>query len=396
MTEVTDTAILREEEPRALSLPSAADMAVGARGDREPAEHEGAAAREGGGRWGPAYAAIDLGTNNCRLMIGTPAGSGFRVVDSFSRVVRLGEGLHDSGRLSQAAMDRALSALHSCASRLSRRPVRGLRAVATEACRRASNGAEFLARVRAETGLPIDTVSTREEAELAVESCTPLLAGIERRALLFDIGGGSTELAWVRTGEVGGRETDAPELIGYVSIPVGVVTLAERFGAEGFTEAGFAAMVEAVTDLLLPFESVHCIGREIAAGGVHLLGTSGTVTTLAGVALGLERYRRPLIDGAMLDREAAAAALAALRGMGREGLARHPCVGPERAEFVLPGCAIYAAIATLWPAGRVTVADRGLREGMLMRMIRADRRGRQDKRSGANAKQRGAGAAHRS
>ncbi|HTW28710.1 MAG TPA: Ppx/GppA phosphatase family protein [Acetobacteraceae bacterium] len=318
----------------------------------------------------PAFAALDLGTNNCRLLVGTPAGQSFRVVDSFSRIVRLGEGLHHTGRLSPSAMDRALAALQACADRLSRRPVRAMRAIATEACRRASNGGEFLTRVRRETGLRVEIISTREEAELALESCAPLLSGGGRRALLFDIGGGSTELAWVRLAGTGGQANAAPSLIGYVSLPIGVVTLSERFGAAGFTDAGFEAMVAEVAGRLAAFESVHCIGHEIRLGGVRLLGTSGTVTTLAGVALGLTRYRRPLVDGTVLTREATDQALGLLRRLGRDGLAQHPCVGGERADFVLPGCAIFEAIRRAWPTPRVMVADRGLREGMLLRLMR--------------------------
>jgi exopolyphosphatase / guanosine-5'-triphosphate,3'-diphosphate pyrophosphatase len=318
----------------------------------------------------PAFAALDLGTNNCRLLVGAPAGDGFRVLDSFSRIVRLGEGLHHTGRLSQGAMDRALTALQGCAVRLARRPMRGVRAIATEACRQAANGAEFLERVLTETGLRLDVITTREEAELAVESCAPLLRNGGRRALLFDIGGGSTELAWMRL-SADGRE---PQLIGYVSLPVGVVTLAERFGAASLTPEGYEAMVEEVSARLRPFEAIHCIGHEMRQGDVRFVGTSGTVTTLAGIALQLPRYSRPAVDGVVLPREAAEAALARLLAMGRDGLAAHPCVGPERAEFVLPGCAIFAAIHRLWPAPDVVVADRGLREGMLLRMMRAERR----------------------
>jgi exopolyphosphatase/guanosine-5'-triphosphate,3'-diphosphate pyrophosphatase len=270
-------------------------------------------------RFADAFAALDLGTNNCRLLVGAPAGSGFRVLDSFSRIVRLGEGLHRTGELSEAAMTRALAALHACTARLQHRNLRGVRAIATEACRQAANGAEFLCRVRAETGLQIEVISAREEAELALESCAQLLIGDARRALLFDIGGGSTELAWVRL-----DAARLPALIGQ--------------------------------------------------GGVLLLGTSGTVTTLAGIALNLIRYSRPLVDGAVLTREEARAALGRLCAMGRAGLERSPCVGPERVDFVLPGCAIFAAIVRLWPAPKLVVADRGLREGMLLRMIRGGAR----------------------
>src|SRR5579859_2171182 len=319
----------------------------------------------------PTFAALDLGTNNCRMLVATPSGDGFRVLDSFSRIVRLGEGLHNSGELSTAAMERALAALQACAARLERRPVRRLRAIATEACRRAANGRAFLARVKSETGLDIGVISSREEAELALESCAPLLAGWGRRALLFDIGGGSTELAWVRVGATG-----LPELIGYESLPVGVVTLSERFGPVGFDPDGFEAMVDDIVARLASFEAVHRIAREIRDGGVQMLGTSGTVTTLAGVALGLPRYRRLLVDGTVLTGDAAEQALTNLRALGRDGLEAHPCVGPDRVDFVLPGCAVFAALVRMWPAPRVVVADRGLREGMLLRMIRADRRRR--------------------
>jgi exopolyphosphatase/guanosine-5'-triphosphate,3'-diphosphate pyrophosphatase len=318
-----------------------------------------------------AFAALDLGTNNCRLLVGARAGEGFRVLDSFSRIVRLGEGLQVTGRLSDAAQDRALAALHACASRLSRRSLAGVRAIATEACRRAANGPAFLARVHAETGIAFDVISTREEAELALESCAPLLRGPGHRALLFDIGGGSTELAWVRLSEAPGSMAQLPpELIGYLSLPIGVVTLAERFGHCGFDPEGYADMVADVRGRLAAFERIHCIAHEIRLGGVRLLGTSGTVTTLAGVALNLQRYRRPEIDGVVLTAEVARAALDLLRGLGREGLMRHPCIGPDRVDFVLPGCAIFEAISDMFPAPDVTVADRGLREGMLLRMMR--------------------------
>jgi exopolyphosphatase/guanosine-5'-triphosphate,3'-diphosphate pyrophosphatase len=309
-----------------------------------------------------AFAAIDLGTNNCRLLVGAPEGEGFRVLDSFSRMVRLGEGLEQTGRLSPKAMDRAMVALQACAARLARRPVRNMRAIATEACRRASNGREFLANVQEATGIEIEVISPREEVELALESCAPLLAR-GGRALLFDIGGGSTELAWVRLGE--GR----PTLMGFDSLPIGVVTLAERFAHVAYSPFGFQAMVDEIAEKLLPFERIHRIAHEIRRGGVHLLGTSGTVTTLAGVVLGLSRYRRPLVDGIVLSGEDADQALRLLQELGQDGLHRHPCIGPERADFVLPGCAVFAAIRMIWPAEKVVVADRGLREGMLLRMM---------------------------
>ena len=313
-----------------------------------------------------AFAALDLGTNNCRLLVASPVGDHFRVLDSFSRIVRLGEGLHDTGTLSGPAMDRAIVALQGCAERLARRPVRAVRAIATEACRRASNGRTFLDRVHAETGFAFDVISTREEAELALESCAPLLTPLAedgaRRALLFDIGGGSTELAWVRL-----SPTSPPALSGYVSLPIGVVAMADRLAADGFD-----AVVAYVARLVAPFGGVHCLSQELRQGGVVLLGTSGTITTLAGIARDLPRYRRPLVDGLVLTQADIAAAMGKLRAMTGSELAAHPCIGPERADFVLPGCAIFSAIHEAWPAPRVVVADRGLREGMLLRLMRGE------------------------
>jgi exopolyphosphatase/guanosine-5'-triphosphate,3'-diphosphate pyrophosphatase len=228
------------------------------------------------------YAALDLGTNNCRLLIGAPTPGGFRVVDSFSRIVRLGEGLAATGRLGEAAMERAIAALAACADKLARRPVRSFAAVATEACRQASNGREFLARVTQETGIAPRVIGGREEAQLALASCAPLLNQGDRRAILFDIGGGSTEITWVRLAAPG--STAEPILSGTISIPVGVVTLAERAGESCFTREGFAAVRDEVAARLRAFDAVHCIGQEIRQGGVRLIGTSGTVTTLAGAS----------------------------------------------------------------------------------------------------------------
>jgi exopolyphosphatase/guanosine-5'-triphosphate,3'-diphosphate pyrophosphatase len=314
----------------------------------------------------PAFAAIDLGTNNCRMLVGVPAAEGLNVLDSFSRVVRLGEGLYQTGTLSDAAMDRAINALAVCKNRLKRWNLEGVRAIATEACRQAENGEAFIARIRSELDMPIETILPREEAELAVESCASLIRLSGRRALLFDIGGGSTEIGWVRIPHDGGM----PSLSAYLSIPVGVVTLTERCNGRCFSTEGFADVVAEVTSLLQPFEAVHRIRQEIRQGGVRLVGTSGTVTTLAGVALKLERYRRGLVDGAILTREMVEAGMESIHAMGHNGLASHPCIGGDRVDFVMPGLAIFSAISELWPAPELAVADRGLREGMLLRMIR--------------------------
>ena len=317
----------------------------------------------------PTYAAIDLGTNNCRLLIAKPIGRHFRVIDAFSRIVRLGEGLATSGLLSQEAMERAIDALKVCAGKISRRGVTHARGVATEACRRAGNCGEFLGRVRAETGLDIEIISSAEEALLAFNGCAPLLSARRPRALVFDIGGGSTELGWLRL-----RSNRPPQIIDTLSIPIGVVNLTEAYGGSRIAPEVYGAMVEEVASHLRAFAGRNGIDRRVAAGAVQMLGTSGTVTTLAGVHQGLPRYNRSIVDGCYLDFAAISRVSRDLAAMTCEERSANPCIGPERADLVVAGCAILEAICGLWPVGRLRVADRGVREGILASLIQADRR----------------------
>lgn len=325
------------------------------------------------------FAALDLGTNNCRLMIAGVNDGACQVVDNFNRSIRLGEGLQASGMLTDAAMNRAIGALHACAGRMRHWPLQAVRGVATEACRQAGNAKAFLRRVREETGIQLDIITPREEAELALESCTSLLyANNHRRtrAILFDIGGGSTEIGWLRLDPVTRTQT----LSGTVSIPFGVVSMAERFlppgpGASLDAQAAYyREMVAFVRDRLHDFDEVHRIGAEVGRRNVTMLGTSGTITTLAGIALDLPRYSRSAVDGLTLTDEAALGAIDTLLELRLAGMAQHPCVGHDRSAFVLPGCAIFEAIHQLWPVDSITVADRGLRDGMVARMARNNTR----------------------
>lgn len=328
-----------------------------------------------------AYAAIDLGTNNCRLLIARPSGDNFVVVDAFSRVVRLGEGLAQTGRLSEAAMDRALGALHICADKLRRRNVHLARSVATEACRRAANGAEFIERVRAETGIHFDVISAREEARLAVLGCHILLEPGIGPALIFDIGGGSTELVLIESGPT------VPRIVDWISVPWGVVSLTETFGTERNgpeheDEAArlvrYGKMREAVRDSFAGFATriaeARAQGEDLAkdgGGSLRLLGTSGTVTTLASLHLDLLQYDRRAVDGLIVPATSMREISRRLSAMSVEQRRELPCIGRERADLVVAGCAILETILDLWPATRLGVADRGIREGILRSLITA-------------------------
>ncbi len=325
------------------------------------------------------YAAIDLGTNNCRLLVARPAADGgFRVIDAFSRIVRLGEGLGRSGRLSETAMARTLEALEICAAKMRRRGVTRVRAVATEACRRATNCDAFLERVAGETGIELEIISSNEEANLAIYGCAPLLDSGVSHALVFDIGGGSTELGWMQVPEVSGRLGAArrpvePVPRGWHSIPIGVVTLTERYGGREVTPEVYAAMIADVGAAVAPFEAEHNLNALIAEGQLQMLGTSGTVTTLCGVHQGLRRYDRARVDGCYLTFDQANTISRRIVAMSYEERAADPCIGPERADLVIAGCAILEALCAIWPVGRLRVADRGLREGILFTLINGRR-----------------------
>ncbi|MGD9668549.1 MAG: Ppx/GppA phosphatase family protein [Hyphomicrobiaceae bacterium] len=342
----------------------------------------------GGGVRGPlqtsereVYGALDLGTNNCRLLLARPSRRGFQVIDAFSRIIRLGEGVSQTGLLSEAAMRRTIDALRVCAQKIERHGVRRAMLVATEACRVAANGQEFLERVELSTGLKIEILSREGEARLAVSGCASLIDPGVDYVLVFDIGGGSSELVWLDLTRIsrearGGllnRAALESAMMAWTSLPVGVVTLAETFGGRFVNEDVFEAMVNHVIQMLAPFEAQHGFSRRMGGGSRHLLGTSGTVTTVAGVYLGLPRYDRNRVDGCWLDAQAARDVVYELLGRSYSERIAEPCIGRDRADLVLAGCAILEALMRMWPSPRLRVADRGLREGILMKLMGEDR-----------------------
>ena len=317
-----------------------------------------------------SYAALDLGTNNCRLLVARPAREGFRVIDAFSRIIRLGEGMAASGRLGDAAIGRAIEALSVCRDKMRHRGVTRARLIATEACRAAANGAEFRARVQSEVGLDLEIVDRETEAKLAAIGCTPLMDPDAEGVILFDIGGGSSEIVRLGRSYPASGGPPVPQIRGWASLPLGVVSLAERYGGVKVDHALYEAMVAEVEQHVRRFAAEHCAGLDLAR--THLLGTSGTVTTIAGLHLRLRRYDRRQVDGCwMVDRQVTTV-LDELRAMSYDERVASPCIGSERADLVLAGCAILEAIRRVFPCERLRVADRGLREGMLVELMRAD------------------------
>jgi exopolyphosphatase/guanosine-5'-triphosphate,3'-diphosphate pyrophosphatase len=318
---------------------------------------------------GPTYGALDLGTNNCRLLIARPTRDGFRVIDAFSRIIRLGEGVSASGRLGEGAIERAVEALTVCRDKMRNRGVTRARLIATEACRSAVNASDFLARVHERLGLQLEIVDRETEALLAATGCTPLVDPAAEGVILFDIGGGSSELVRLGRAVPTERGPPLPEIRSWISLPVGVVTLAERYGGIRVDRELFEKMIAEVAGFVETFAAEH--GPML--DGVHMLGTSGTVTTIAGVHLDLERYDRRRVDGCWLSEGEVTEVVERLLAMSYEDRVASPCIGAERADLVLAGCAILEAIRRAFPCVRLRVADRGLREGMLVQMMREDK-----------------------
>ncbi|MBF0354704.1 MAG: Ppx/GppA family phosphatase [Alphaproteobacteria bacterium] len=307
---------------------------------------------------GPLLAALDLGTNNCRLLLARSLSQGrFQVIDSFSRITRLGEGLSSTGHLCEEAQARTIEALALCSDLMIKRGVEKSRLVATAACRQAANGQRFVKRVLDETGLDLEVISSEEEVMLAMLGCRPLLDPKARFALVFDIGGGSTEIAWIDR-----QKHENHGIIASESLPLGVVTLSER------DSAARAQSLSAMRSRLQAFELRHAMLAYLLSGEACMLGTSGTVTTMGAIHLDLGRYERRRVDGLLLTRSDLAEVTARLAAMSERDRAAHPCIGPERADLVPAGMAIFSVLDDLWPAPKLGIADRGLREGLLSLM----------------------------
>ena len=322
----------------------------------------------------PVFGAVDLGTNNCRLLIAKPNGTSFRVIGSFSRIVRLGEGLHATGTLAPAAMTRTIDALKICAQIMRRHGVSRVRCIATEACRRAKNGAEFLDRIALETGLMFEAVTSDEEAHLTLSGCAELLDRSLPRAVVFDIGGGSTEVMWLSL------EEDKPKPVGILSIPLGVVTLSERYQLNAKDETrelsgnaiasdAYQNLVQEIDSHLTPFDVAYGISDGVQRGNASLLGTSGTITTLGGLYLDLPKYDRNKVDGLVMKTDDLLSINQHLVDISAQERAQIGCIGQERADLMVMGCAILEAICRRWPVPFIRAADRGIREGLLCAML---------------------------
>lgn len=324
------------------------------------------------------YAAIDLGTNSCRLVVATPTTTSFRVVETFSKVVRLGEGIINDNQLSSQAMRRTINALKVCRGVINEySPIIASRFVATAACRRAKNVAQFVEMAKREAGIDLEVISSKEEARLSVVGCLPLLNRNIKRVLVFDIGGGSTQISLARVTDNGKTFIE-----GFVSLPYGVVTISEAFAGHEMSTLEYSTVVERTQAILNEFEEKHHINSAIANQEIQVIGTSGTVTVIGAVHLKLPRYNRSAVDGIAISAPDISATVNKIKTMGAEGRCKHPCIGQSKSDLTLAGCAIIEALTTFWPISEITVADRGIREGILLDMMHSKKNENVMKRRG--------------
>lgn len=311
------------------------------------------------------YAAIDLGTNSCRLVIATPTPTSFRVLETFSKITCLGEGIIQDNELSKDAIRRTVAALKVCRGVINEySPIVKQRFVATAACRRAKNCQEFVDLVKREADIQLEIISSKEEARLAVVGCVPLLNRRIKRALVFDIGGGSSEISLARITQSGKTFIE-----GFVSLPYGVVTVSEAFPKQEMTDLAYNSIVERTQKILAEFDVRYGISEGIQKQEIQVIGTSGTVTVLGAVHLNLPRYNRSAVDGLSLSGADLAKVIQKIKNIGDEGRCHHPCIGPQKADLTIAGCAIIEALITFWNVSEITVADRGIREGILLDLM---------------------------
>ena len=322
------------------------------------------------------YAAIDLGTNSCRLVIASPTPTSFRVVETFSKVVRLGEGIIQDNELSQKAMKRTIQALKVCRGVIDEyAPIVSSRFVATAACRRAKNVAQFVEMAKNSAGIELEVISSKEEARLSVVGCLPLLNRNIKRVLVFDIGGGSTQISLARVTDFGKTFIE-----GFVSLPYGVVTISEAFADHEMNTLEYSTVMERTQNILAEFEEKHHIYEAIANQEIQVIGTSGTVTVLGAVHLKLPRYNRSAVDGVAISAPDIEATINKIKTMGPEGRYKHPCIGQSKSDLTLAGCAIIEALTTFWPISEITIADRGIREGILLDLMHSHKQQTQYKK----------------
>ncbi|MDO5614223.1 MAG: Ppx/GppA phosphatase family protein [Paracoccus sp. (in: a-proteobacteria)] len=334
---------------------------------------------------GQLYAALDLGTNSCRMLIARPRGNQFQVVDSFSKPVQLGHGLEASGRLSRSSMARTVHALQVCRRKLETHGVARMRLVATEACRRARNSRDFLRMIRRETGLPVEIIEAEEEARLAVISCAPLVSRQTEQLLVVDIGGGSTELVWIDLEDVepakrsrailaladgfGNPQPGGARVVDWISVPLGVATLRDQFADVEDDQGRFALMSWYFEEMLSGFAPY---AYDTPSPSFQIIGTSGTVTTVAASHLGLRRYDRNKVDGLSMTTDQIDKVIRSYLALGPEGRRTDPRIGRERHALIMSGAAILQTLMRIWPTTRLSVADRGLREGLLYAQMARD------------------------
>lgn len=304
------------------------------------------------------FAAIDLGSRNCRTIVGCQSKAGaFEYIETYSKSVSLADGVAASKKLSRKSMDRTIEALAFCSKVLSRYAGLTYLAVATDAMRRAENASVFIKRVKRELGLIISIITPQEEAYYAALGCIEVLSLETEIFVVFDIGGGSSEIALCR------QKSDKDiELIDSLSIPYGVINLLES--KDHLTFSGYSNLVQKISDLSRDFLNQYATTLDFV-NNFQCIGTSGTTTTVAALNMNLRFYDREKINDSILQFSEILKTVHYVQSLSEDERKLHPYISQSNEDLVLGGLTILEGIVRGLPASTITVTDRGVRDGVV-------------------------------
>lgn len=302
------------------------------------------------------FASIDLGTNTVRLLVVTGNSKGFTTLHSNQLITRLGEGLSHSGILKDIAMERTIKAVLDFKREASKYSPFAIWVAATSAVREAKNRNEFIEKIREVTGLELEVIPWEEEARRTLLGVFSGLDGNIKKAIVFDIGGGSTEYIL----------TVDKRLVKSVGTALGVVHLSEKYIRKDPVDDGELIILESVItnkirNVKSQLHDVLCTMHD-----VRLIGTAGTVTTIAALDLNLHPYDPAKVNGYVLNIENVKEILKKLKNMTLEERRNIPALESGREDLIIPGAVIVIKTMEIFGFNEMIVSDYGLREGIIL------------------------------
>ena len=309
------------------------------------------------------FAAIDLGSTNCRLVIVDIIEDKYKIICSFSEILNLGRNLSFSNEFNDEIIEKTIEIFKIISQKLKYYNVLSYRCVATEACRQSINSDELVKRIHERTNIEIEIIPSKEEARLCLKSCLNHNVNLNDFNLVFDIGGGSTEII-IFDSIYSNKDFD------FLSIPIGVINFSEKVSL--FKTEKVLGQLE---KQMMFFSKKKKIHNE----PISIIGSCGTVTTLCAIHLKLNYYQKSLVDNTLLEIEDLKQTCNFVKRLSSEEKEKHPCIGPQRINLLDNGILILEKILESWPVKRILVSDRGLREGIILDQIKFKRKNEKNK-----------------